>query len=187
MRNLVFLLEELSARELLLGLVPRLLPTDVVVHYLVFEGKQDLENQLVRKLKGWNRPESVFVVLRDQDAAECRTVKRRLLDLAEASGRKPVLVRVACKELESWIVGDWEAVAQAFGRPQLANQSRKATYREPDVLVRPVESLRKFIPDYQKVSGARKVGAVLDPERNRSRSFRTFCEGIRRLLEETTA
>ena len=187
MRNLVFLVEELSARELLVGLLPRLLPGDVAVHYLIFEGKQDLEKQLVRKIRGWNRSNSVFVVLRDQDAAECRTVKGKLLSLAEESGRRPVLVRVACKELESWIVGDWEAVAQAFGRPQLAQQARKATYREPDILVRPVESLRKFIPDYQKVSGARKVGPLLDPERNRSRSFQVFCTGIRKLLGETKA
>lgn len=180
--NLVFFLEEPSARDLLTGLLPRLLPGSVHVHYLVFEGKQDLEGQLVRKLRGWRMPDSAFVVLRDQDATECRTVRARLAELVEESKRTPSLVRVACRELESWIVGDWHAVAEAFERPNLASLAVKEPYREPDALVRPVETLRKHIPEYQKRDGARRVGRLLDPQRNQSRSFRAFCAGLRMLV-----
>jgi len=183
-KHLVFLLEELSARDLLEGLLPRLLPSGLPVHYLVFEGKQDLERQLVRKVRGWQRPGAAFVVLRDQDAADCHAVKDRLTELLDASGRKPALVRVACRELEAWVVGDWHVVAQAFDRPQLAGQSTKAAYKDPDQLVRPVESLRKFIPDYQKRAGARRVGPLLDPQRNQSKSFRAFCTGVQKLAGE---
>jgi hypothetical protein len=161
--NLVFLLEEPSAKDLLSGLLPRLLPQRVHVHYLVFEGKQDLEGQLVRKLRGWRMPDSAFVVLRDQDAAECRVVRARLATLVEESKRTPSLVRVACRELESWIVGDWHAVAEAFERPSLAGLAMKEPFREPDELFHPVETLRKHIPEYQKRDGARRVGALLDP------------------------
>jgi hypothetical protein len=107
MTTLVFLLEEPSARDLLVGLLPRLLPPTFQVQYLVFEGKQDLEKQLVAKLRGWRAPHSAFVVLRDQDAADCHAVKRKLSDLVKLSGRTPTLVRVACRELESWFVGDY--------------------------------------------------------------------------------
>lgn len=186
MRHLVLLLEEPSARDLLQGLLPKLIPQDIVVHYLVFEGKQDLEGQLVRKLRGWRLPDSSFVILRDQDAAECHAVKERLTKLVAESARQPTLVRVACRELESWVVGDWRAVAEAFDRPQLIAQSTKEAFRNPDHLVRPVESLRKFIPEYQKRDGARRIGVLLDPTRNQSGSFRTFCSGIRRLLNEVT-
>lgn len=55
MRRLVFCLEEPSAREMLKGLLPRFLPDDVAPTYLVFEGKQDLEKQLVKHLRGWRR------------------------------------------------------------------------------------------------------------------------------------
>lgn len=185
MRNLVFLLEEPSAKDLLEGLLPRVLPHGIVVHYLVFEGKQDLENQLVRKLRGWRLPNSAFVILRDQDAADCRVVKERLTTLAAESARQPTLVRVACRELESWVIGDWGAVAQAFGRQQLAAQSTKAAFRNPDSLVRPVESLRRFIPEYQKRDGARRIGVLLDPTRNNSLSFRTFCKGVRSIADAT--
>ena len=42
MRELVFLLEEASAAAMLEGLLPRLIPSDVVHRYITFEGKQDL-------------------------------------------------------------------------------------------------------------------------------------------------
>lgn len=186
MKHLVCLLEEPSAKDLLEGLLPRLIPDSVAVYYLVFEGKQDLERQLVRKLRGWRRPNPAFVVLRDQDAADCHVVKESLTDLVAQSARQPALVRVACRELESWIVGDWRAVADAFDRPQLLAQSAKAANRNPDLLVKPVELLRKLIPEYQKRDGARRVGLLLDPTRNHSGSFRTFCAGVQRLVGEAT-
>jgi hypothetical protein len=179
--NLVFLLEEPSAKHLLVGLLPRLVPR-VPATYLVFEGKQDLEGQLVRKLRGWRAPDSAFVVLRDQDAAECRAVRAKLATLVGESRRAPSLVRVACRELESWIIGDWHAVAEAFDRPSLSKLSSKERYREPDALARPIDELRAHLPDYQKGDGARRVGGLLDPQRNQSRSFRTFCTGVQRLV-----
>jgi hypothetical protein len=164
------------------GLLPRLIPEAMITHYLVFEGKQDLEGQLVRKMRGWQRADSAFVVLRDQDAADCRAVRERLMNLVTESACQTSLVRVACRELESWVVGDWHAVAQAFDKPSLSAQSTKAAYRDPDKLVRPVESLRKFIPEYQKRDGARRVGVLLDPDRNQSKSFRAFCSGVKAIL-----
>ena len=52
MKNLVFFLEERSAREMLKGLVPRLLSNRFEVFYIVFEGKQDLEKRFIPRLKG---------------------------------------------------------------------------------------------------------------------------------------
>lgn len=182
MKCVVFFLEEPSAKDLLQGLLPKLLSRDVDVRYLVFKGKQDLERNLVHKLRSWLTPDSVFVVLRDQDASECGDVKRGLQALVRESGRKDVLVRVACRELESWVLGDWNAVAKAFGQPELAALGRKAIYRDPDHLVRPVGELRKVLKDYQKRDGARRVGVLLDPNRNQSTSFRAFCSGVQRLI-----
>jgi Domain of unknown function (DUF4276) len=181
----VFLLEEPSARHLLEGLLPKLVPADVTVHYLIFEGKQDLEKNIARKMRGWQAPRSMFVVLRDQDAADCRVVKAGLADRVKESGRSTnALVRVACRELEAWLLGDWQAVADAFDRPALANQSRKEEHRNPDKLSNPVGVLRQHIPGYQKGEGARRIGKLLVPERNQSPSFRTFCSGLARLIAQ---
>lgn len=127
-------------------------------------------------------PDSAFIVLRDQDAADCRAVRARLAMLVDESRRVPSLVRVACRELESWIIGDWQAVADAFERPSLSKLSAKERYRDPDSLARPIDELRTHIPDYQKGDGARRVGSLLDPQRNQSRSFRAFCTGLQRLV-----
>lgn len=184
MITLVLLLEEPSAKDLLEGLLPRLLPAGVLFKYLVFEGKQDLENQLARKIRGWRLPDSRFVILRDQDAANCADVKGRLRGRLIGTGCDDVLIRVACREIEAWLLGDWKAVAAAFDKPPLANQARKAIYRDPDILAHPVEELRKFIPEYQKRDGARRIGTLLDldPSHNSSKSFQVFCAGIRKLV-----
>lgn len=179
MRTLLFLLEELSARDLLAGLLPTLVPTDVHCEHLVFEGKQDLERNIPHKIRAWQRPDTRFLVLRDQDAAECVAVKQRLTALVPESHRAITFVRVACRELEAWALGDWQAVAAAFDRPGLADNQRKRPYRNPDKLANPILELRKFVPHYQKRDGARRLGPLLDPGRNRSHSFRVFCAAIR--------
>jgi hypothetical protein len=93
-------------------------------------------------------------------------VKARLKELVAESARQPTLIRVACRDLESWVAGDWQALAEAFDRPQLIAQSSKEAFRNADALARPVEALRKLIPDYQKRDGARRVGKLIDPARN---------------------
>ena len=52
MKTIVFFLEEPSAREMLEGMLPRILPDGVQTRYLVFKGKQDLEKNLVAKNSG---------------------------------------------------------------------------------------------------------------------------------------
>ncbi len=41
MKSLVFFLEELSARRMLEGVLPRLIPSDFNVQYVVFHGKSE--------------------------------------------------------------------------------------------------------------------------------------------------
>lgn len=185
---LAFFLEEPSARALLQGLLPKLLPSEpyIDVRYVVFEGKQDLEKHLVRRLRHWVSPDTLFVVLRDQDNADCRAVKARLCELVTQSG-KHALVRIACHELESWVLGDLPALAEAYSLPKLAQHSSKAKFRAPDQLSNPVQELQRIVPDYQKIDGARRLGPHLHPDTNRSTSFRVFCEGVQRLVTQATS
>ncbi|MBF8272084.1 MAG: DUF4276 family protein [Magnetococcales bacterium] len=72
--RLVFFLEEASAKALLQELLPRFLPDIETPCFVVFEGKQDMEKQLPRKLRSWLLPtHSRFVVLRDKDVRETAT------------------------------------------------------------------------------------------------------------------
>lgn len=179
MKTIVFLLEEPSAQDTLQGILPAVLPQDVRPEYLVFEGKQDLEKRLVRKIRGWQTPDSAFVVLRDQDSGDCHTIKKSLVLLCREAGKPSAIVRIACRTLESWFVGDWDAVSEAFQAPKLSNLKRKSMYQNPDNLGDPVTELRKYIPDYQKRDGARRISKHLDLTRNRSHSFQVFIEAVK--------
>ena len=49
---------------------------DATPRYIVFQDKQDLEKNLVKRLRGWLLPGFVFVVMRDQSAGDCVAVKK---------------------------------------------------------------------------------------------------------------
>jgi len=184
MRNLVFFLEEPSAQAMLEGLLPKVLPKNVHYHCVPFEGKQDLEKQLERKLRVWNTPDTFFIVLRDQDSGNCQIVKSKLLEITEKSGKSQnTLVRIACHELESWYLGDLQAVEQAIGPRSIAKRQGEAKYRNPDLLNNAAQELKKIAPNYQKVLGSRKIGVCLEPSRNQSISFQFFISGIMKLLQ----
>lgn len=182
MNELVFLLEERSMREMLVGFLPRILPP-VLPYYLVsHEGKTDLEKSIPRKLRGWRRPGARFIILRDKDSADCHRVKRKLKKLCVDAGQPDALIRVVCEELEAWFLGDFIAIERAFGLTHLAPLERRAKYREPDKIVGASPELKRLVPRYLKLSGARSIGEHLDPTRNRSRSFRAFIDGLNRVI-----
>ncbi len=185
MRSIVFLLEEPSAKDALEGFLPHILPASVDIKYLIFEGKQDLEKRMARTLRAWQQPNARFIVMRDQDSGDCAVIKADLLRRCREAGReRESVVRIACRELEAWFIGDWASVAKAFDLPKLSALQKKAIYRTPDGLPNPAAELRKYIPDYQKRDGARRIGRHLRPENNASRSFQVFVEAVRRLLVE---
>lgn len=185
MTELVFLLEESSAAAMLEGVLPRIIPAEIVPRYMIFEGKQDLEQQLVRRLRGYRNPHALFVVMRDQDAhPDCKKVKRRLVGLCKEAGRPAALVRIACKELESFYLADLEAVEQGLELSGIAGRQQTRKFRDPDRLNSPKKELRALTKNrYQPVSGSRAIGPHLDLENSRSRSFRNLVLGIRRLVE----
>lgn len=180
MSRVVFLLEEYSMKVLLDGLLPRLapgLPFLCVPH----EGKQDLEKSVPKKLRAWREPGVRFVVLRDNDGDDCRKLKDRLMTLCRDGGRPDTLIRIACQELEAWYLGEPAALAEAFGNERLRDMGAKARYRDPDAVVRPSAEVESLIPEFQKVSGARRMAMRLSRDGNRSRSFQVLIEGIDRL------
>lgn len=181
MRTLVFLLEEPSAEEMLKGVLPRILPDDIFVRYLVFEGKQDLEKKLERRIRGWMAPQSFFVVMRDQDSADCFSIKRNLLEKCRNAGRVDSLVRIACRELESFYLGDLEAVEKGLNIKNLGAKQNKSKYRSPDTIGNPEEELISLTDKrYQKVSGSRAIGPHLAlDDLNRSHSFNVLVSGIK--------
>jgi hypothetical protein len=97
--------------------------------------------------------------------------------------REDTLVRIACQELEAWYFGDPGALASAFGRDDLGSIGRRARFRDPDAIPRPSFALRKLVEEFQKVSGARRMGQVLG-RANRSRSYRALIAGLDHIVAE---
>jgi hypothetical protein len=184
---LVFCLEELSAKTLLESLWPRLFPSlNIEVKFIVFEGKSDLEKKLERRLRGWLRPNSLFVVLRDQDSGDCVEIKKTLVAKCVSAGRSDALVRIACAELESWYLGDLAATETALNVTGLSRKQNSSSYRAPDRLANAAQELDRLTAGrYQKVSGSREIGKHLSLEtgQNRSQSYQVFIRGLRRLVE----
>lgn len=184
MTTLVFFLEEPSAKEMLIGVLPKILPEHVVPRFIVFEGKQDLEKQLVRKLRLWKQPDSRFIVLRDQDAGDCRKIKENLVEKCREAGRPDAIVRIACHELESFYLGDLQAVEKGLDTSGLAKRQNQRKFRQPDNLPNPARELKALTNKrYQKLLGSRAIGNHLDLNNNRSHSFNLFMHAIR----ETTS
>lgn len=183
MITLVFFLEEPSARAMLEGLLPGLVSDSVNTRFIVFEGKQDLEKQLEHRIRGWRSPDSKFVIIRDQDSGDCHTIKARLVEKCAAAGHPDALVRIACRELESWYLGDLSAVAKAFGLPAIERRASEAKFRDPDRLNNPAQELISLTQGrYQKIAGSRALGPLLNANANVSPSFKVLLAGLRRLI-----
>jgi hypothetical protein len=184
MKTIVFFLEGPSEKEMLLGLLPKLIPEETEVRFLVFRGKQDLEKNLTHRLRGWQLPDSVFVVMRDQDAGDCRHTKAKLEDLCRESGKTGWLVRIACREMESFFLGDLAAVEQGLGVKKLREKQQTRKFKNPDRLANPAAELMKLTGKrYDKLSGSRAIGPHLNTESNRSHSFKVLVDGIRKIVE----
>lgn len=179
--NIVFLVEEPSMKELLKGILPKILPTGAEYKIIQHSGKSDLQKSIPRKLAVWNVPDTKFVILQDQDSADCRRVKSDLQSISGASGKTP-LIRIVCRELESWYFGDLQAVSKAYGK-DLTLLAKKSKYRSPDDIGNPKEELRKLLPLHQQLSGARKIGPLMKIEKNTSESFQQFVKGLKELIK----
>lgn len=183
MSTLVCCLEEPSAQAMLEGVMPRLIPAGWSVRYIPFRGKQDLDKNLKKRLQGWLAPDACFMVLRDRDAGDCVSIKNKLATLCMEAGKPGALVRIACRELESFYFGDLRAVEEGLKLTGLVALRNKAKYRNPDALGNPSEELMKLTKGvYQKIAGSRAIGPLLDLENNTSHSFNVLISGIERLV-----
>ena len=96
------------------------------------------------------------------------------------------MIRIACRELESFYLGDLAAVEQGLNLTGLAKLQGNQKFRDPDRLVNAAEELKKITKNtYQKLSGSRSIAPYLRlDEAHRSTSFKALITGLQRLLHE---
>ena len=180
--KIIFLLEEPSMKEFLDNFIPRAFP-QIDFLCISHEGKQDLEKSIPRKLKAWGNPRPDFVILRDNDQANCRKVKEHLTEICRRGGRSDTLIRIVCQELESWYLGTPESLAHAYSKPSLRKLLNGRKYSNPDKLASPSKELNRLLPQFRKYDGARRMGKSipLTEGTNRSPSFNAFLAGMKRI------
>ncbi|MCR5813680.1 MAG: DUF4276 family protein [Desulfovibrio sp.] len=174
--KLVFFLEERSMKELLDGILPRILPDGILFQTIPHQGKSDLEKSLPIKLKGWNEPRTKFVVVHDQDSNNCVKLKQKLTDICTGYG-KEVLIRIPCHELEAWYWSDLAAVDKAFGK-DTSELARKRKYSIPDKITNPKQELKRHFPGMGQIDSARKIAPYMNISENTSHSFQIFVQGV---------
>lgn len=182
------LVEELSMKLLLEGLLPQLLPekfqlnTNVFIR--AFEGKQHLKKQLpmrIRAFQNFGIPVRV-IVIQDQDSNDCVRLKESLAQIIQNNGSLPYLIRIACRELEAFYFGELHKLELVYPRFNASKYSQRAKFRSPDQIESPSGELSKMISEFQKVKTARALGSLLSPSENASPSFLQLCNGIRKFL-----
>lgn len=192
-RHIEFLVEDRSAEALLRALLPTLF-RDLSFEVYPSRSKEDLLNNLLRRLRGyssWLPKDYCIVVLVDCDDASCRALKEKLEGMSKAAGlvtrtsaqgrQYQVVNRLAVEEIEAWFFGDWQAVCAAYPGVN-PNVPQKSKFRDPDrikggtkeALERLLQDAGYFTTGLRRIELARTVAEHMDPQRNRSRSFRNF-------------
>jgi len=180
---IVILSEERSMRDTLVPLFERLHPNLVEgIHWQIihFQGKADLEKNFPRKMKAWSYLSPHFIILRDNDGADCQTLKVKLAERAASTGRA-FHIRIVCQELESWFLGDLAAIEAAYPSSNASKFSGTAKYRDPDRLTNASSELAKITSVSGKTSRAHAIAKHLQPEINRSKSFQVFLKTFQSL------
>ena len=192
-------LEEPSAEEALKHLLPKIILKDVSYEFHTFQGRDEMLKELPKRLKGeqWIPNDWRIIVLIDEDRRDCHELKAYLEKAAHDAGFVTkssaipnedfqVVNRIAIEELEAWFFGDIEALRAAY--PKIPkNLQSKARFRNPDAIQGGTyEALRDLLIQKKYFTGripklmvAQNIAQHMEPNRNVSKSFQVFVEGLK--------
>ncbi|HUS76731.1 MAG TPA: DUF4276 family protein [Methanothrix sp.] len=204
--HIVFLVEELSAEAALLNIVPKILGTSASFEIHPYQCKDDLLSKLPRVMRAyakWLPDDWRIVVLVDEDRSDCDTLKERMEQAADAARlttrtmagssnrhiRFQVLNRIAIEELEAWFFGDVPALNLAYPKVPKTLGSR-SKYHDPDSITggtwesleRELKKVGYFSGGLRKIEAAKTISAYMEPERNNSKSFQVFRDGLQEMV-----
>ncbi|MEG4911962.1 MULTISPECIES: DUF4276 family protein [unclassified Microcoleus] len=196
-------MEEASLESALTQILPKILPSTVTYKIHAFRGKTDLLAKLPNRLKGyqaWLPPDWKIVILIDEDREDCIKLKQHLEIIAISSGlitksscqkdkSFQVLNRIVVEELEAWFFGEVEAIRQAYPKvsPNLATQQ---PYRDPDAIKGGTwEALERVLKKagyhpggLEKYKASSEISQYMNPELNRSKSFKVFYKALLEII-----
>ena len=155
-----------------------------------------LLDQLPRILRGYGKSlpdSSAVMVVVDSDDKDCLKFKQELLNVLTACNPRPIaLFRIAVEESEAWLLGDRAAVKTAYPNAKnsvldsYVQDSICGTWEVLADAVHPGGSQRLKKLGYPEVGMAKcewaeRIATHLDVDRNQSKSFQVFRDGVRNL------
>jgi len=180
--------EEPSAKNIFDILLPKILPDGVFFRVYPHQGKQDLEKALRTTVPSISKmPGAKILITRDQDSSDCIEVKEEIKAIIADKCHCEYFIRIICRELESWFLGDLKAIESAYSRFKPENFINKADFRNVDRITQPNVYLLKIIPEYNnretlpKLEVSQTIAPFLNLETNRSTSFNCTIAAIKTL------
>ena len=158
--------------------------------------KRILLDQLPRLLRGYGRslqPSAAVIVVVDLDDRDCTEFKQELLDVLNVCNPRPeTLFRIAIEESEAWLLGDRAAVKAAYPgakEPVLDAYVQDSICGTWEILadaVHPGGSAPLKKSGYPEAGKAKcewagAIAPYMEVDRNQSRSFQVFRDGVRHL------
>ena len=180
--TLVLVVEEPSKRHFLEPFLRQWsLPPSLIVKFVVANGHSDLTTRLYTLSRSWRTPNTRFVVLCDQDSADCVARKQELVAQIPQSRRRDVVVRIVCTELEGWYLTDTAALEKAL--PGFARRvGRRPELRgPPDGIDRPADRIASQM-SFRKRDLAREMGARMSRNQSSSPSLNLFTGTLDQIL-----
>ncbi len=183
MTTLVILVEEESMKATLEIIMKKINTHGTEIFILAYEGARDLEKRLTNTLRNWRIPDVTFLVLRDNDNADCIERKQYLASkVMDAGVENKTTIRIVCQELESWFLGDRDALEAAGYVKQGShpNSTRGVIddKAKPSVLL---ENLNKT-KIIGKIARAKEITPHMDLNKNHSASFNHTIKSLKTLL-----
>lgn len=183
------LVEEESIKALLEMILPRICNnTKWIINQNVFirsfEGKNHLKKELPKKSKVYAQfHEPVFMlVIQDQDSSNCVKLKQDIIELIKPSGLSNYKVRIVCKELECWYLGDLDAIEMIISASKAGKLKHKSKYKDPEKL-NGKDELKKWVHPYGAIQFAHRIAPHLNLDENRSTSFNQTLSTLKDILK----
>ncbi len=172
-------------------ILPQLIDENISFKVYPHQGKQDLEKAIKNTVPTISKiPGARIIITRDQDQENCLDIKKRIDDSIKEKCNAPYKIRILCRQLENWFLGDLGAIEKSYSGFKASHYENKAEYRDIDSIQNAAQVLQNLIPEFKnqqylpKLKTAQTITTNMDITSNRSKSFQNYIKAIQELIQD---